>query len=80
MNQLRPPELLDNLEVGLSNFMTLLVENDAAQREAFADLLKDEGFDVIECATAETAELIIASTGGCGGNSSGIGASLVAKG
>ena len=63
LNQLRPPELLDNLEVRMSNFMTLLVENDAAQREAFADLLKDEGFDVIECATAEAAELIIASTG-----------------
>jgi ABC-type lipopolysaccharide export system ATPase subunit len=27
------------------------------------DLLKDEGFEVIECATAEAAELIIASTG-----------------
>ena len=47
----------------MSNFMTLLVEDDAAQREAFADLLKDEGFEVIECATAEAAELIIASTG-----------------
>ena len=47
----------------MSNFVTLLVEDDAAQREAFADLLKDEGFEVIECATAEAAELIIASTG-----------------
>ena len=47
----------------MSNFVTLLVEDDASQREAFADLLKDEGFEVIECTTAEAAELIIASTG-----------------
>ena len=33
------------------------------QREALADLLKEEGFEVIECTTAEFAELIIASTG-----------------
>ena len=63
LNQLRPPELLDDLEVRMSNFVTLLVEDDASQREAFADLLKDEGFEVIECTTAEAAELIIASTG-----------------
>jgi DNA-binding NtrC family response regulator len=43
--------------------VTLLVQDDASQREAFADLLKDEGFEVIECTTAEAAELIIASTG-----------------
>jgi DNA-binding NtrC family response regulator len=55
--------LLDNLEVLMSNFVTLLVEDDASQREAFAALLKDEGFEVIECTTAEDAELIIASTG-----------------
>ena len=47
----------------MSNSVTLLVEDDASQREAFADLLKDEGFEVIECTTAEAAELIIASTG-----------------
>ena len=47
----------------MSNFVTLLVEDDASQREAFADLLKDEGFEVIECTTAEAAESIIASTG-----------------
>ena len=46
----------------MSNFVTLLVEDDASQREAFADLLKDEGFEVIECATAEAAELIIANS------------------
>ena len=47
----------------MSNFMTLLVEDDAFQRETLADILKDEGFEVIECTTAEDAELIIASTG-----------------
>ena len=35
----------------MSNFVTLLVEDDAFQREAFADLLRDEGFEVIECTT-----------------------------
>ena len=40
-----------------------MVEDDAFQREALADLLKDEGFEVIECTTAAAAELIIASTG-----------------
>ncbi|WP_065755888.1 response regulator [Bradyrhizobium paxllaeri] len=47
----------------MSNFVVLLVEDDAFQREAVAELLKDEGFEVIECTTAEAAELIIASTG-----------------
>ena len=47
----------------MSNFVVLLVEDDAFQREALAELLKDEGFEVIECTTAEAAELIIASTG-----------------
>src|SRR5262245_2164947 len=47
----------------MSNFVTLLVEDDAFQREALADALKDEGFEVIECTTGEAAELIIASTG-----------------
>lgn len=47
----------------MSRFMTLLVEDDAFQREVLADALKDEGFEVVECTTAEAAELIIASTG-----------------
>ena len=47
----------------MSNFMALLVEDDTFQREILADVLKDEGFEVIECTTAEAAELIIASTG-----------------
>ena len=47
----------------MSNFVTLLVEDDAFLRERLAELLRDEGFEVIECNTAEAAELIIASTG-----------------
>jgi DNA-binding NtrC family response regulator len=47
----------------MSNFIVLLVEDDMFQREVLAYLLKDEGFEVIECTTAEAAELIIATTG-----------------
>ena len=47
----------------MSNFMTLLVEDDAFQREVLADVLRNDGFEVIECTTAEAAELIIALTG-----------------
>lgn len=45
------------------NFTALVVEDDTLQRETLADLLKDEGLEVIECTTAEAAELVIASTG-----------------
>lgn len=45
------------------NFTVLIAEDDTMQREALADLLKDEGLEVIECTTAETAELLVASTG-----------------
>jgi CheY-like chemotaxis protein len=47
----------------VSQFMTLLVEDDPLQREVFADLLKGEGFEVVECTTAEAAELVIATSG-----------------
>lgn len=47
----------------MSKLMTLLVEDDVLQREALSEVLKDDGFDVIECATAEAAELIVAFTG-----------------
>jgi CheY-like chemotaxis protein len=63
VNQVRHSELHHSSEVRMSNFVTLLVEDDASQREAFAEILRDEGFEVIECTTAEAAELIIASTG-----------------
>ena len=47
----------------MAKFVSLLVEDDACLREVLADVLKDEGFEVVECTTAESAELIIASTG-----------------
>lgn len=47
----------------MSQFVTLLVEDDALQREMLADLLRDEGYEVVECSTAEAAELIIATSG-----------------
>ena len=47
----------------MSQFVTLLVEDDMLQREVMAELLRDEGFEVVECSTAEAAELIIATSG-----------------
>lgn len=47
----------------MSRFVTLLVEDDALQREVLAEVLKDEGFEVVECSTAEAAELIVATSG-----------------
>ncbi len=47
----------------MSQFMMLLVEDDPLQREVFADILRGEGFEVVECATAEAAELVIATSG-----------------
>jgi DNA-binding NtrC family response regulator len=47
----------------LMNFTALVVEDDTLQREILADLLKDQGLEVIECTTAEAAELVVASTG-----------------
>ena len=47
----------------MSPFMTLVVEDDTLQREAIADLLKDEALEVIECTTAEAAELVLAAAG-----------------
>ena len=47
----------------MSNFVILLVEDDALQRGLVAEILMDENFEVIECATAEVAELVVASLG-----------------
>ena len=41
----------------------LVVEDDAVQREVIAELLKDHGLEVVEGSSAETAELVLASTG-----------------
>jgi CheY-like chemotaxis protein len=47
----------------MSQFMMLLVEDDPLQRAVLSDVLKGEGFEVVECTTAEAAELVIATSG-----------------
>lgn len=47
----------------MSNFMALVVEDDILQREVVADLLRDQGLEVVECSTAEAAEIIVVKTG-----------------
>jgi DNA-binding NtrC family response regulator len=47
----------------MTKFVTLLVEDDALQREVLADALKLDGYEVVECSTAEAAELIVATSG-----------------
>ena len=47
----------------MPNFVALVVEDDPLQREVMADLLKDEGLEVVECSTAEAAELVLVTTG-----------------
>jgi DNA-binding NtrC family response regulator len=49
--------------IAMTKFVTLVVEDDVLQRTIVADLLKDDGFEVLECATAEAAELIVAASG-----------------
>jgi DNA-binding NtrC family response regulator len=44
-------------------FIALVVEDDPLQRAFVADLLKGEGLEVVECASAEAAELVLVSTG-----------------
>jgi CheY-like chemotaxis protein len=47
----------------MSNFVALVVEDDLIQREFTAELLRDEGLEVVECSTAEAAELVVVATG-----------------
>jgi DNA-binding NtrC family response regulator len=47
----------------MAKFVTLLVEDDDLQRETLADILASEGFEVVECSTAEAAELVVTTTG-----------------
>jgi DNA-binding NtrC family response regulator len=47
----------------MSNFVALIVEDDAFQRECLADLLKSGGLEVVECANGKIAELMLASAG-----------------
>ena len=43
----------------MSNFIALVVEDDAFQREALTELLRSEGLEVVECATGAVAELVL---------------------
>ncbi len=47
----------------MTQFTALIVEDDSLQREVLADVLKEEGLEVIECTTAEAAELVLSTTG-----------------
>jgi CheY-like chemotaxis protein len=63
MNHCEFRELFLFPEAMMSNFVALIVEDDPFQRECLAELLKGEGLDVVECADAAAAELVLASTG-----------------
>jgi DNA-binding NtrC family response regulator len=43
--------------------LALVVEDDEVQREILSELLKDKNMDVIQCESAEAAELVIAKCG-----------------
>ena len=43
--------------------IALVVEDDELQREILSEFLKDENMEVIECESAEAAELVIARFG-----------------
>jgi CheY-like chemotaxis protein len=47
----------------MPNFVALVVEDDAFQRVFLTDLLKGRGLEVVECSTAEAAELVLATAG-----------------
>ena len=47
----------------MMKFIAPIVEDDPIQRLFLSDLLKDEGLEVVECASAAVAELVLASTG-----------------
>ena len=47
----------------LTPVIALVVEDDELQREALSSMLKDQNMDVIECESAEAAELIISRNG-----------------
>jgi DNA-binding NtrC family response regulator len=43
--------------------LALVVEDDRFQREILSDFLKNQNIDVIQCESAEAAELVVARTG-----------------
>ena len=54
---------IEYAEANMLKFIALVVEDDPFQRAFVADLLKEEGLEVVECASAEAAELVLVSTG-----------------
>jgi DNA-binding NtrC family response regulator len=54
---------LNTQEAAMMNFIALVVEDDPLQRAFLADLLKEQGLEVVECASAEAAELVLVATG-----------------
>jgi DNA-binding NtrC family response regulator len=57
------PRLGNPRGAAMMNFIALVVEDDPFQRVFLADLLKEQGLEVVECASAEAAELVLAATG-----------------
>jgi CheY-like chemotaxis protein len=53
-------ETVDAMMKGSIPLLALVVEDDALQREFLCDLLRSENLDVIQCESAEAAELIVA--------------------
>jgi CheY-like chemotaxis protein len=47
----------------MTAFVTLVVEDDELQRDVLSELLKDCGLEVVECSTAEAAELVVSAAG-----------------
>ncbi|WP_249153125.1 response regulator [Bradyrhizobium sp. AUGA SZCCT0240] len=62
MNNNRFPGL-NTQEAAMMNFIALVVEDEPLQRAFLADLLKEQGLEVVECASAEAAELVLVATG-----------------
>src|SRR5262249_47987128 len=58
-NDTKPEATMNNAVPSLA----LVVEDDQFQREMLSDLLRDEHMDVIECESAEAAELVLAELG-----------------
>jgi len=56
-------DLRKDKEAPMGKFMALLVEHDPVQREVFSNVLKEDGLEVLECSTAEAAELVVATSG-----------------
>jgi DNA-binding NtrC family response regulator len=48
---------------GSNPSLALVVEDDPLQREFLCDLLRNENLDVIQCESAEAAELVMARSG-----------------